>query len=56
MSDDNAESESEGSMSVGVLDIVLFVGFVIAISGVMYSRVFRKKKEEKSTLSLSSGL
>ena len=55
MSEDNVEKESEGSMSIGVLDFVLFVGFVIAISGVMYSRVFRKKKE-KSTLSLSSGL
>lgn len=54
MSDDNTENDSEGSMSIGVLDVVLFVGFVIAISGVMYSRVFRKKKE-KSTLSLSTG-
>ena len=58
MADDNTESDTEleGGMSIGVLDVVLFVGFVVAISGVLYSRVFRKKKEEKSTLSLSTGL
>ena len=56
MTDDDTENESEGSMSIGVLDVVLFVGFVIAISGVMYSRIFRKKKVEKTTLSLSSGV
>lgn len=56
MADDSTENDTGGEMSIGVLDIVLFVGFVIAISGVLYSRVFRKKKEEKSTLSLSSGL
>ena len=56
MADDNTENDMEEGMSVGIIDIVLFVGFVIAISGVLYSRVFRKKKEEKSTLSLSTGL
>ena len=58
MADDNTDNDTdlEGGMSIGVLDVVLFVGFVVAISGVLYSRVFRKKKEEKSTLSLSTGL
>ena len=54
MTEDNTQSE-EGGMSVGMVDVVLFVGFVIAISGVVYSRMFRKKKDERSTLSLSSG-
>lgn len=56
MSDDNTETDHEEGLSIGILDVVLFVGFVIAIGGVMYSRVFRKKKEEKSTLSLSTGV
>ena len=51
--DDSTENNSEGGMSIGLLDVVLFVSFVVAISGVLYSRVFRKKKEAKSTLSLS---
>ena len=55
MSADSAEENSEGSISIGVLDVVLFVGFVVAIGGVMYSRVFRRKKEERNTLSISSG-
>ena len=44
MSDDSTEEGVEAAYTIGWLDVVLFVGFVIAFGGVVFSRFFRKKQ------------
>ena len=54
MSDDNMEEGVEAAYTIGWLDVVLFVGFVVAFGGVVFSRFFRKKPSEGRSLSLTA--
>ena len=54
MSDDSTEEGVEAAYTIGWLDVVLFVGFVIAFGGVVFSRFFRKKQSEDRSLSLTA--
>jgi len=54
MSDGSIEEDLEAAYTIGWLDIVLFVGFVIAFGGVVFSRFFRKKPSVGRSLSLTA--
>ena len=54
MSEDSTEEALEAAYSIGWLDVVLFVVFVIVFGGVVFSRFFRKKPSSDRSLSLTA--